>query len=171
LSRRDERGQALVLMVGAGLVLLLSVGVLAALGQALLGRGRAQRAADLGAVSAARSMRDDFWRLFEPATLTGSRVNPRHLSKDGYLARARAAGLEAVRLNGADGGAAEVDFPDRTSFAPTRVHLVVRDTANVRTLPTGRAASVPIRASAEAELAGSVGGTTLPNTAEGGGYS
>jgi hypothetical protein len=171
LSWREERGQALVLMVGAGLALLLSVGVLAALGRALLDRGRAQRAADLGAVSAARSMRDDFWRLFEPARVAGGRVNPRHLSKDAYLARARAAGLEAVRLNGADEDGGEIEFPDRASFAPTRVRLVLRDTADVRTGPAGPAASVPVRASAEAELTGSPGGTAVPGSAEGGGYS
>ena len=47
---------------GAAVVLLLFVGVLGALGRALLGRGRLKRAADLAAVSGARSMRDDFPR-------------------------------------------------------------------------------------------------------------
>jgi hypothetical protein len=177
VNLREERGQALVAIVGAALVLLLSVGVLAALGQALLGRGRAQRATDLAAVSAARSMRDDFWRLFEPATLRGGRANSRHLSKHGYLARARAAGLEALGLNGfetLDGAAPQsgrVDFPDRASFAPTRVRVVLLGEANVRAGVSDRTAAVPIRASAEAEVSGSDEGLGSPEMAEGGGYT
>jgi transglycosylase-like protein with SLT domain/D-alanyl-D-alanine carboxypeptidase-like protein/putative Flp pilus-assembly TadE/G-like protein len=170
MSSRGERGQTLVLMIAAGFVLLLSVGVLGALGQALLGRGRTQRAADLGAVSAARSMRDDFWRLFEPATLGVGRLNPRHLTKDRYLDRARAAGLDAVRLNGANAAAVRVEFPDRASFAPTRVRVVVLASATVRSTPAADTASVPVRASAEAEMTAS-GVKGLPNAAEGGGYS
>ena len=70
-----------MLLVGAMFVLALGMGVLGAFGRALLGRGRQQRAADLAAVSAARSMRDDFTRLFEPALDEGGRPNPRHLEK------------------------------------------------------------------------------------------
>jgi hypothetical protein len=179
LNAHDERAQALVLMAGAGLVLILSVGVLAALGQALLGRGRVQRATDLAAVSAARSMRDDFWRLFEPARLPGGRANTRHLSKESYLERARAAGLEALRLNGVEREArrgdssrfGRVDFPDRMSFAPTRVRVVVRTETKVRAKLAGQAAAVRVRASAEAEITGSTDGLASPEAAEGGGYS
>jgi hypothetical protein len=49
VSLRAERGQVLVALAGAAVVLLLFVGVLGALGKALLGRGRLQRAADLAA--------------------------------------------------------------------------------------------------------------------------
>src|SRR5690242_9149858 len=105
---RDDRGQALVLLVGAVALLLLFVGVLGALGRALAGRGRLQRAADLAAVSAARSMRDDLARLFDRS--------PHGLSKSSYLARARAAALTAARANGAPG--AGIAFPDAASFAP-----------------------------------------------------
>jgi hypothetical protein len=69
---REETGQTLVLLAGACVVLLLFVGVLAALGQALLGRGRLQRAADLAAISAARATRDDFPRLFDRSPNRGS---------------------------------------------------------------------------------------------------
>src|SRR5439155_23913724 len=77
---RDERGQALVLLAGVAVTVLLLAGALGAFGKALLGRGRLQRAADLAAVSAARSMRHDFPPLFE-------RGDGR-LSKDAYLDRA-----------------------------------------------------------------------------------
>src|SRR4051812_28857910 len=115
----SEVGQTLVLLAGACLVLLLFVGVLGALGKALLDRGRLQRAADLAAVSAASSMRDDFPRLFE-------RGQDR-LSKDAYLARARAAALAAARSNGAELRGAHVVFPDVRSFAPTSVRVSLRD--------------------------------------------
>ena len=82
----------LVALAGAAVVLLLFVGVLAALGKAMLDRGRLQRVADLAAISAARSMRDDFARLFERGS--------RGLSKAAYLERARAAALAAGRANG-----------------------------------------------------------------------
>ena len=70
-----ESGQTLVMLLGAVCVLIFGLGVLGALGKALLGRGRHQRAADLAAVSAARSMRDDFLRLFSrQSTNTDSRT-------------------------------------------------------------------------------------------------
>jgi hypothetical protein len=152
-----ERGQMLVLLAGAAVVLLLFVGVLAALGEALLGRGRLQRAADLAAVSAARSMRDDFPRLFD-----GS---PRGLSKAVYLERARAAATAVARSNGVALDADDdVEFPDGRSFAPTRVRVSIRAHVSV-----GERADVPARASAEAEIDAS--GGVLPADADGGGYS
>ena len=157
---RCQGGQALVLLIGAGVALILSVGALAALGQALLGRGRVQRATDLAAVSAARSMRDDFWRLFEPAKSS-------HLSKEAYLVRAREAALETLRLNGLQSEPTRpprIEFPDQRSFAPTRVRVVVPATAKA-----GRG-EVPVRAVAEAEVTGSTGPVDVAQ-AEGGGYS
>jgi uncharacterized membrane protein len=56
----SERSQAAILLVGAAILLFLSLGLFAAFGRAMLGKGRYQRAADLAAVSAARSMRADF---------------------------------------------------------------------------------------------------------------
>jgi len=143
-----------VLLVGAVALLLLFVGVLGALGRALAGRGRLQRAADLAAVSAARSMRDDLARLFDRS--------PHGLSKSSYLARARAAALAAARANGAPG--AGIAFPDAASFAPTRVRVVIRATVSA----PGHAA-VPARASAEAAIDAS--GGELPLAADGGGYT
>lgn len=150
----------LVALAGAAVALLLFVGVLGALGKALLGRERLQRAADLAAVSAARSMRDDFPRLFDRS--------PRGLSKEAYVARARTAALEAGSANGAPVTAGDVDFPDGASFAPTRVRVSIRSKVAVGRGPDGEAA-VPARASAEAEIGGT--GGVLPVDAEGGGYS
>ena len=82
---RSARGQALIVALGAVFVVMLGAGVLAALGGALAQKGRLQRATDLAALSAARSMRDDFARLFEPP-LIGGRPNPRHLARAAYLA-------------------------------------------------------------------------------------
>lgn len=151
-----EAGQTLVLLAGAAVVLLLFVGVLGALGSALLGRGRLQRAADLAAVSAGRSMRDDFPRLFDRS--------PHGLSKATYLARARDAALMAGRANGAAVAPGDVRFPNGSSFAPTRVRVSIRAKVEVR-----QGAEVPARATAEAEIGGT--GGVLGSDAQGGGYS
>ena len=171
---RAERGQALVLLVGAAFVLMLGLGVLGAFGKALLGKGRYQRAADLAAVSGARSMRDDFERLFEPLLDTSGRPNPRHLGKRDYLARAKQAALDVADLNGADRRAVEVDFPDRRSLAPVRVRVRLLGAVAVRAVGDGPTRAVQIRAAAEAKLApasSSDEGPWQPELAAGGGYS
>jgi hypothetical protein len=159
-SVRGETGQTLVLLLGAAAVLLLFVGVLGALGKALLGRGRLQIAADLAAVSAARSMRDDFPRLFDRST--------DGLSKAAYLARARAAAVAVGRANGAAVRAQDVVFPDDSSFAPTRVRISIQGELSIRGRENERDV-VPARATAEAEIGGA--GGTQPLEAGGGGYS
>jgi D-alanyl-D-alanine carboxypeptidase/Putative Flp pilus-assembly TadE/G-like len=166
-----ERGQVLVLLLGAVFMLILGLGVLGAFGKALLGKGRHQRAADLAAVSAARSMRDDFTRLFEVAFDQRGRPNPRHLEKDEYLARARKTAVEFATLNGADARAVAVDFPDARSFAPLRVRVTVHGLLPVRA-PGSPTRRVEVRARAEAELTppGSVRGSA-DLEASGGGYS
>ena len=146
----SQRGQALILALGAAFVLMLGTSVLAALGGALTHKGRLQRATDLAAVSAARSMRNDFDRLFEPPVIDG-RPNPRHLSKALYLERARAAALRFGAANGAPLRAVDVRFPDAGSIAPVRVEVRVRAQVGVR--PPGGRRSVPVRARAVAELA------------------
>ena len=68
--RRDQSGQALVLCLVVGTVLLAGFGILAGFGQALGGKARHQRGADLAAVSAAyRHAGADYPRLFEAALL------------------------------------------------------------------------------------------------------
>jgi hypothetical protein len=140
-------GQAVVGLLGAALIALLGVAAFGALGHALLGRGRLQRSADLAAVSAARSMREDFPRLFEPARDSRGRPNPRHLERGEYLARASVAAAEVARANGARGSAPQVSFPDGSSFAPLRVRVRLGGTVSGR---EGRHGGV-VRASASAE--------------------
>src|SRR5919108_2273471 len=118
--RCAQRGQALIVALGAVFIVMLGTGALAALGGALMQRGRLQRATDLAAISAADSMRDDFARLFEPPLVDG-RPNPRHLDRANYLARARAAALEAARRNSLELAAGDVLFPDASTGPPTRV--------------------------------------------------
>jgi len=149
--RRAESGQAAILLVGAALALLLSLGLFAAFGKAMLGKGRYQRAADLAAVSAARSMRDDFDRLFEPAVDKWGRPNPAHLEKSRYLARARRVAVAAARLNGAPLEERAVEFPDSASFAPVRVRVRLSGLLSLQLGP-GDARRVFASASAEAEL-------------------
>ena len=88
---RGESGQALLLVLGMVAVLLAGMLILTAFGQALGGKSKAQRAADLSAVSAARSMQRDYPRLFLPPVLPNGAPNPRHMPLPVYLARARRA--------------------------------------------------------------------------------
>jgi hypothetical protein len=121
----DESGQALPMVLGAAAATVICALLLVALGGAVTGKARAQRVADLAAVSAARSMRDDYQRLFAPARLPDGRPNPRHLVQRLYLERAVAAAQEAAERNGADPARLRVSFPDRRSFAPLRARVEV----------------------------------------------
>src|SRR5688572_16957648 len=134
---RSERGQALPSVLGAAAVLVIAALVLAALGGAITGKGRAQRAADLAALSAARSMRDDLPRLLAPARLPSGAPNPRHLSKRLYLSRARDAAAEAARRNGVAAARLTVDFPDASSNPPLRARVRVRAEIDPDELPGG----------------------------------
>jgi hypothetical protein len=150
-----ERGQALILTLGAALAILFTAGLLAALGGAVTGASRTQRAADLAALSGARSLRDDFSRLFTAARLPGGAPNPRHLDKRAYLARASAAARRAAIRNGVEPSRVRVSFPDAGSFAPLRVRTRIGGDA-------------PEHAIAEASPPPASG---QPATAAGGGYS
>ena len=88
-ARRSRRvGQALILALGGALVVIAGALALVAIAGAVTGKGRVQRAADLAAISAARSLRDDLPRLLAPPTLADGRPNPAHIEKPAYLARA-----------------------------------------------------------------------------------
>jgi soluble lytic murein transglycosylase-like protein len=173
----SESGQALVLLAGSAFVLVFGLAVLGALGRALLDKGRWQRAADLAAISAARSMRDDFARLFEPARDARGRPNQRHLEKAAYLARATQAAVEIASSNGAGSRSVQVSFPDGRSFAPLRVDVRLTGSAAVRlTSVGGREDEIELRASAQAELtppsrAPASASGAQPAVASGGGYS
>jgi hypothetical protein len=185
---RSERGQATVLLLGVVAAAVAGALVLAAFGQAYGARGRAQRGADLAAVTAAQTMQRLYPRLFEPPMLSPGVPNPRHLSSAQYVAMARVAAVRAGRANGVPVRLADVSFgpsasagetgrardgPPRApasegAFAPTRVTVAVRDSAAVRVTQRGAPRAVPVRARATAELAPT--GGTLPATASGGGY-
>ena len=160
---RSERGQALLLALGGSFALIVAALALVALAGAVTGKGRVQRAADLAAISAARSMRDDLPRLLAPPALPNGLPNPRHLPKPIYLLRARAAALLAARANGVAKGRVSVTFPDLASFAPVRARAVVR--AGV-----GAAGGVPVEAAAVAEAAAPANAGSRPALASGGGY-
>jgi hypothetical protein len=175
-ERSRERGQALPAVLGGGLVLILATLVLAAIGGAVTGKGRVQRAADLAAISAARSMRDDLPRLLAPARLASGAPNPRHLSRGQYLDRARLAAIDAARRNGAAPGRLELEFPDARSHPPLRARATIRGEIDLEAVPGGARIEdprpMPVAASAVAEASPPAGSWSgMPQTAEGGGYS
>ena len=175
---RGESGQALPAVLGAGAVLILAALLLSAIGGAVTGKARLQRAADLAALSAARGMRDDVPRLLGPRYLPDGSANPRHLSRSRYLGRARRAALEAARRNRVDPRRLRVSFPDADAHPPLSARVVVRAEVDPRSLPGGErlgeraARPIPVTAFAVAEASLPVSSWSgLPGTASGGGYS
>lgn len=165
MRARDETGQALILALGGALFLIAAALALVAIAGAVAGKGRAQRAADLVAISAVRSMRDDLDALLSPPTLPDGRPNPRHIDKGAYLDRARAAGLAAAAANGVQPRRVRIAFPDADSFAPVRSSATVVASLRVR-------GGARVQASAEAEAAAPYGSATAATgIATGGGYS
>jgi hypothetical protein len=165
MKARDESGQALILALGGSLAIIAAALALVAIAGAVIGKGRVQRAADLVAISAVRSMRDDLPRLLAPPQLADGRPNPEHLDKGPYLARARAAALAAARVNDVDPDRVRVRFPDAESFAPVRAKATI--VAGLREGDGQR-----VEASAVAEAATPYGATDGDATgmATGGGY-
>jgi Transglycosylase SLT domain/D-alanyl-D-alanine carboxypeptidase len=166
MKPREESGQALILALGGALALIAGALALVAIAGAVTGKGRAQRAADLIAISAVRSMRDDLPRLLSPLRLAKGQPNPNYLDKATYLARAKTAALAAARANEIDPDRVQVRFPDANSFAPVRAKATV-----VAGLREGEGQRV--EASAVAEAAASYGATAGGGMgmASGGGYS
>ena len=179
MAIRREEGQALLLAIGGAFALIVVALALVAIAGAVSGKGRAQRAADLAAISAARSMRDDLPRLLAPPTLPNGLPNPAHMEKAVYLLRARAAAVEAGKANEVAAARLRVFFPDGASFAPVRVRAVVTGSLDLR--PAGQAGverggdgvgGSTVEASAVAEAAAPArGGGGMPTMASGGGYS
>jgi soluble lytic murein transglycosylase-like protein len=164
MERRFEDGQALPLALGGALALIAAALAIVAIAGAVTGKGRLQRAADLAAISAARSMRDDLPRLLSPAALPDGSWNPRHLDKAAYLARARAAASEAALANGVGRDRLRLAFPDTSSFAPVRARATV-----VASLEVGESTTVAASAVAEAG-APATAASRAPAMASGGGY-
>jgi soluble lytic murein transglycosylase-like protein len=159
-----EGGQALVLALGGSFVVIAAALALVAIAGAVTGKGRAQRAADLAAISAARSMRDDLPRLLSPPALPDGLPNPAHMGRATYLLRARSAALSAGVANGVAATRLRVGFPDALSFAPLRVR------ASVIADLSGSVERVETSAEAEA-AAPAPASPALPAVASGGGYS
>ena len=175
-SERHRAGQALPALLGAGLILILAALALTAIGGAATGRGRVQRAADLAALSAVRSMRDDVPRLLAPARLPNGAVNPRHISRGEYLGRARLAAINAARRNRVDPVRMRIAFPDAAANPPLRARATVVGEVDPSRLPGGERLAdpepIPVVAKAVAEASAPVGSWTgMPSMAEGGGYS
>ena len=171
-----RRGQALPALLGAGLILILAALALAAIGGAATGKGRVQRAADLAALSAARSMRDDVPRLLAPPRLPGGAPNPRHLSRADYLDRARLAAVDAARRNEVDPARLRIAFPDAAANPPLHARATVLGIIDPERLPGGKrlgeSAPIQVVATAVAEASAPASSWTgMPSQAEGGGYS
>ena len=158
-----EDGQAAPLVLGAVFALIAGAVVLVAIAGAITGKGRAQSAADLSALSAARSMKDDLPRLLAPPTLPNGLVNPAHMPKTVYLSRARLTAVRIATSNGASALSVSVRFPDAFSFAPVSARV------SIRTATEGGGVADPVRAEARVGAAVSMG--AVPVVASGGGYS
>jgi Transglycosylase SLT domain/D-alanyl-D-alanine carboxypeptidase len=157
---RAAAGQASVLLVGGLAAVLVGVLVLGAVARGVAQEAAAQRAVDLAALAGARAMHEASARLFEPVTIDGV-PNPRHLTRDAYLALARDAAEQVARANGAK--RATVAFPDGATFAPVRIRVAAREVVEVRRGDERRQARIDVVA--EAELA-----PTTFDVATGGGY-
>lgn len=168
----QEAGQATLLVLAVMAAILIGAGILGAFGQALGAKGKHQRAADLAAMSAARTMAHLYPRLFEPPVLANGLPNPRHLPLPVYLLRARATATAAARANGVPVAASGVTFP-LASFAPTRVRVAVAGEGRVVVPAAGgqRRRSVRVAAAATAEIGVAVDVPLgMAAIASGGGY-
>jgi D-alanyl-D-alanine carboxypeptidase/Putative Flp pilus-assembly TadE/G-like len=165
-----QSGQAALMMLAIVGAILAGAVLLFAFGNALGGKGRLQRAADLAAISAAQVMRDLYPRLFEPPFIEPDVPNPRHLEYAEYRELAIAAAIRGGRRNGVVVRPGDVTF-QASGFAPSRVTVQVRDEARVSPAASGgdAIARIPVRARATAELIADAGGG-LPGHASGGGY-
>jgi transglycosylase-like protein with SLT domain/D-alanyl-D-alanine carboxypeptidase-like protein len=161
-----ESGQALILALGGALALVAAALALVAIAGAVTGKGRVQRAADLVAISAVRSMRDDLDRLLAPPRLASGAPNPDHIGKALYLSRARTAALSAARANHVDPERVALRFPDAASFAPVRAKATI-----VAGLREGEGQRVEASAVAEAAAAYGAAAGDATGMATGGGYS
>ena len=155
----SDDGQALLLVIGILAAVLAGSLVLGGVAQAIAIRGERQRAADLGALAAARALREAYPRVFAAPLIRG-RANPQHLERAEYVALGRRIATVTAQRNGA--GDVAVTFPD-DALAPLRVRVVVHDRIEV-----APGASFPATANAEAELVppGAVGALGAPGAGE-----
>lgn len=162
-----ESGQALVLLVVGALVVLLAVAAVGQVGAAFVARGRLQRAADLAAVAAARSMSTDYPGLFAVKRPPAGR----HLSRDQYVKRAREVARRSLAANGAARLNRSIRF--EPGYAPTWVKVAVSGSHAVTApgAPRGHAVAVRTSATARLDFSAIAPRDPLPVVAAGGGYS
>ena len=164
----SRRGQATPLVLGGVFLLVLGAMAAVAISGAVTGKAKAQRTADLAAMSAVRSMKDDLPRLLAPPRLPNGLPNPAHMPKPVYLGRARLAAVQVAVVNGAGPLAVTVKFPDAHSYAPVRARVSIA--TSVRPGPSGGGHRAPPNwAEARISFPVSMGG--VPSMASGGGYS
>lgn len=169
LSRlASRRGQATPLVLGGVFALVLGAVVIVAVSGAVTGKARAQRTADLSAMSAARSMKDDLPRLLAPPKLPNGLPNPAHMPKSVYLSRARLAAVKVAVANDASPLAVSVRFPDSASYAPVTARVSIA--TSVRAGAGGGGHRAP-PSWAEARVSAPVNMGAVPAMASGGGYS
>ncbi len=167
----EDNGQVVPAVAGLLVAVIALTLAFVALGGAVTAKGRAQRAVDLAALSAARSMKDDFPRLFIPAYLPNGAPNPAHLERSEYEDRARSAAREAADRNKLPAGSLDISFPDGQSIAPLRVEVAAEPEISVGGERQGETVTVDAAAALApptTAVAGTPGGT---QTASGGGYS
>src|SRR3954453_23725304 len=121
---RNQRGQALLLLVVALLAVLAGALVIGSVARGLGARADHGSAADLAALAGARAMRDAYPRLFEPPLVAG-RPNPFHIERDEYLAVGPRAADGTARRNGVHD--VRVSFPHADLIAPVRIRVDVAD--------------------------------------------
>jgi hypothetical protein len=158
-------GQVLPLVLGLVAITIIAALAVAALGGAATAKGRAQRGVDLAALAAARSMREDFPRLFLPPGRTQD--GPEPLAQADYRRHAVAAAREAARRNDLPERSISVRFEGRDSIVPLRVSVRARPRIVVGGAARGRT-SVAATAALDPPAAALGPPET---TASGGGYS
>ncbi|WP_372791627.1 transglycosylase SLT domain-containing protein [Paraconexibacter sp.] len=121
---RGDSGQALLAVLGALLLAVLLAYAAGALAWSRSGDADRQRAVDLAALAAARSMAEDHPDVVIPYgdVADGSPLPPDSLTRDAYLTRARAAARRTASRNGV--GTVRVSFPDAAGdLLPLRVRV------------------------------------------------
>ena len=169
LSRlRSDDGQAAPAILGCALAIVFASSLLAGIGGATTGASRAQRASDLAALSAARSIYEELPGAIERDLTRSSVVRLKRRSAD--------AARLAIQRNGLDPRLARVSFGP--GVPPLRVEVEIRAGMDLRRVPGGdRLAEdgppdIPVEASATAEASTPpTWWTGMPNYASGGGYS
>lgn len=164
----SRRAQATPLVLGGVFAIVLGAVAIVAISGAVTGKARAQRTADLAAMSAVRSMKDDLPRLLAPPRLPNGMPNPAHMPKPVYLSRARFAAVQVAVVNDASPLAVSVRFPDASSYAPVRAKVSIRTAVRSGT-GGGSHRSTPSWAEARISVPVSMG--SVPSMATGGGYS